>query len=135
MSSTPRGIRNKNPLNIRIGNDWLGEVEHPTDPEFEQFTSIVYGLRAGFKLIRRYIDHYKRNSVRKIISSWAPATENNTEAYIKFVSYHADLDPDQILSFNNQNEMCRLVAAMCRMECGCSIESSVILQAYKLVAL
>mgnify|MGYP007032335315 CR=1 FL=1 len=36
----PRGIRNNNPLNIRIGNVWLGEVQSPDDPEFEQFVSM-----------------------------------------------------------------------------------------------
>lgn len=134
MSSVPRGLRNKNPLNIRIGNDWVGEVENPTDPEFEQFTSIVYGLRAGFKLIRRYIQHYKRNTIRKIISSWAPPSENNSEAYIKFVSYYANIDPDIVLDFYDQTSICSLVKAMCKMECGVEIDSSLLNQAYKLVA-
>ena len=35
----PRGFRNHNPLNIRIGNTWLGEVADPTDSDFEQFVS------------------------------------------------------------------------------------------------
>lgn len=41
----PRGIRNNNPLNIKIGNDWKGEVPN-TDGTFEQFESMEYGLRA-----------------------------------------------------------------------------------------
>lgn len=134
MSSIPRGVRNKNPLNIRIGNDWVGEVENPTDPEFEQFTSLVYGLRAGFKLIRRYIEHYHRNTISKIIQSWAPASENNTDAYISFVSYHANLSPDQVLHFADKVEICNLVAAMCRVETGVSIERSLLEQAYNLVS-
>jgi hypothetical protein len=34
---SPRGIRNNNPLNIRIGNDWQGERKPNTDGAFEQF--------------------------------------------------------------------------------------------------
>jgi hypothetical protein len=41
----PRGIRNNNPLNIRIGNTWLGERPEPTDHDFEEFVSMEYGLR------------------------------------------------------------------------------------------
>lgn len=134
MSSQPRGIRNNNPLNIRIGNDWAGEVSEPTDPQFEQFVSMLYGLRAGFKLLRRYIEHYRRNTIRRIITSWAPASENDTEAYIKFVSYHAGIDPDLVLSFSDKKSMCLLVSAMCRMECGVSLASSLIEEAYIITA-
>ena len=81
----PRGIRNNNPLNIRVGNHWLGEVEHPSDNEFEQFVCIHYGLRAAFVLLRRYIERYGLNTIPDIISRWAPSSENNTSAYIEKV--------------------------------------------------
>ena len=70
----PRGIRNNNPLNIRIGNVWLGEVPNPTDHEFEQLVSMFYGLRAGFILLRRYIRRYHLTTVPDIISRWAPGS-------------------------------------------------------------
>ena len=63
----PRGIRNNNPLNIRIGNQWLGERANPNDPAFEQFVAMEYGIRAGFVLLRRYIRHYKRTTVAAIV--------------------------------------------------------------------
>ena len=68
-----RGVRNNNPLNIRIGNAWLGEVKNPTDKEFEQFESLLYGLRAAFVLIRRYIRRYGLCTIRQIVTRWAPA--------------------------------------------------------------
>ena len=40
--STPRGIRNNNPLNIRVGNNWQGERKPNTDGAFEQFTTMQY---------------------------------------------------------------------------------------------
>ena len=81
----PRGLRNNNPLNIRIGNTWLGEKVHPTDDEFEEFVSLAYGIRAAFVILRRYIRRYHLNTVRLIVERWAPRSENETEKYIQFV--------------------------------------------------
>lgn len=128
----PRGIRNNNPLNIRIGNRWIGEVIHPTDSEFEQFVSLRYGLRAGFVLLRRYIVRYKLNTVRLIISRWAPSTENKTEDIIGRVSKFMAIDPDDVLSYENKSQMCDLVQGMCLAECGQLICMSEIRQGYEL---
>lgn len=128
----PRGIRNNNPLNIRIGNVWLGEVAAPTDPEFEQFVSMEYGLRAGFVLLRRYIRHYHKDTIRSIISTWAPSTENNTEAYIQRVASSMNLDADTPLRYEDEKTMCQLVAAMCQVECGQKVDSAKIEKGYKL---
>ena len=51
----PRGIRNNNPLNLRVGNNWKGEVSQPTDHTFEQFTEMKWGVRAAFIVLRNYI--------------------------------------------------------------------------------
>ena len=128
----PRGIRNNNPLNIRIGNRWIGEVLHPTDSEFEQFVSLQYGLRAGFVLLRRYIVRYKLNTVRLIISRWAPSTENKTEDIIGRVSKFMAIGPDDVLSYENKSQMCDLVQGMCLVECGQLICKSEIREAYEL---
>lgn len=43
--STPRGIRNNNPLNIRInGTKWEGLCPVKTDNSFFQLRAIAYGL-------------------------------------------------------------------------------------------
>ena len=114
----PRGIRNNNPTNIRIGNTWLGEVVFPSETEFEQFVSIEYGLRAAFIILRRYIRRYKRNTVERIISSWAPSNENNTQAYIRKVCEVTGLDPNAEILFEDKDTMVKLVDAMCLVECG-----------------
>lgn len=129
---TPRGIRNNNPLNIRIGNAWLGEVPIPTDKEFEQFTSLRWGLRAGFLLLKRYINRYHLNSIRLIVSRWAPSSENNTEAYIKRVSTLTGFDADEVIAFDSKMQMCALVEAMCLVECGCPVDCNEIREAYEL---
>lgn len=131
-TKTPRGIRNNNPLNIRIGNAWRGEVANPTDPSFEQFKTMQYGLRAGFVLLRRYINHYRRTTVPEIIKAWAPAHENNTNAYIKSVLAHTGLNSASVISFNDMRTMCLLVQAMCKVECGVIIPLETIEQGYDL---
>lgn len=126
----PRGIRNNNPLNIRIGNTWLGEVSNPTDSEFEQFVSPKYGIRAAFCILRRYIRRYGRNTVEKICSAWAPSSENNTSAYISFVASRANLLPDAPLLYEDRVTMCKLVQAMAFQECGREIPIEFIQSAY-----
>lgn len=117
----PRGIRNNNPLNIRIGNVWLGEVAEPTDPEFEQFVHVRYGLRAAFVLLRRYIRHYKRDTLPQIISAWAPASENNTQRYIDVVSNLAHVPFDERINYADKARMCDIVIAMAQVECGSAV--------------
>lgn len=129
----PRGIRNNNPLNIRIGNTWQGEVSHPTDTEFEQFISMKWGLRAGFVLLRRYIERYGLRTIRDIISRWAPASENNTRAYINAVCHWTGMTELQELAFEDANSMCNLVWAMARVETGYSLDFSEIVDAYDMV--
>ena len=117
----PRGIRNNNPLNIRVGNNWKGEVSQPTDHTFEQFTEMKWGVRAAFIVLRNYIQRHKLNTIRKIIPRWAPANENNTLAYIATVSQRANIQPDEVISFDNTCQMIALLLAMCFVENGLEI--------------
>ena len=114
----PRGIRNNNPLNLRVGNNWKGEVANPSDHTFEQFTEMKWGVRAAFIVLRNYIVRHKCNTIRKIISRWAPANENNTLAYIATVSQRANIQPDEPISFDNTCQMIALLLAMCYVENG-----------------
>lgn len=127
----PRGIRNNNPLNIRIGNVWLGEVSNPTDPNFEQFISMVYGVRAGFVLIRRYIRHYHRTTIPQVIAAWAPSSENNTTKYIDMVCQVSGIDRDAQLKYEDEEQMFALVDAMILVECGQHIQEKTIRDGYR----
>lgn len=129
---TPRGIRNNNPLNIRIGNTWLGERQNPTDPAFEEFVTMAYGYRAAFCILRRYIRRYKKNTISSIISTWAPANENNTQKYIDFVSSKLGINPDVTINYEDEETMTKLVAAMQIMECGVPADMSSVIRGYKM---
>ena len=128
----PRGIRNNNPLNIRIGNTWLGEVPNPSDSDFEQFVSVVYGLRAAFCILRRYIRRYHRDTIQKIISAWAPPNENNTTQYISRVCELVGKGAHETIRYEDAETMFSLVQAMAIQECGQRVSEDSLKEAYKI---
>lgn len=134
----PRGIRNNNPLNIRKGNNWKGERSVQHDGAFEEFESMTYGLRAGFIILKKYMSGYygltqKFNTIELMIRRWAPPTENATLRYIDYVSEKTGIPPSRHLSFQNKSVMVDIVAAMVEVECGQSIDKSLIESAYDMV--
>ncbi len=112
--SEPRGIRNNNPLNIRLSKDkWQGQI-NPSgnanvndndnnsslkgESDFCQFYTMEYGWRAAFVILcRTYYGKYGLKTIRDIVSRWAPAKENNTEAYIRHVSDYTGIAPNKVL--------------------------------------
>lgn len=93
----PRGIRNNNPLNIEQGANWNGLADVQTDARFCVFKDVRYGYRAA----ARIIDNYKNRGVEtlaQIISTWAPASENNTAAYIDSVSQKIGVGADSVVT-------------------------------------
>lgn len=114
-----RGLRNNNPGNIRLdGVHWKGEKEPSTDGAFKQFTSMAWGYRAMFQTLNTYSNKYGLDTIRKMISRWAPPTENDTEAYIKAVSDRSGTPPDSRITTTNRDVMVPIVAAMSRVENG-----------------
>lgn len=114
-----RGLRNKNPGNLRLSQDkWKGLCPVQADKAFFQFTSMAYGYRAMLITLQNYRRKHGCRSMASIISRYAPATENNTSAYLAKVcsdlqvscTYEPDVDDKQV--------MCRLAAAMSRVENG-----------------
>lgn len=119
----PRGIRNNNPFNIKKGNNWQGEKHPQTDPIFEEFESMVMGIRAALKLMRNHITGFggkrrKANTVALLIRVWAPATENNTTAYIKTVCQQTGYSQNDIIHFTDRRQIMAIARAMCFVECG-----------------
>lgn len=134
----PRGIRNNNPLNIRKGNNWQGELSPQSDKEFEQFESMTMGVRAGLKILRNYITGYDGHrqpidTIEKIITRWAPPSENDTRKYIDRVSALTGIHPRQVVWFNRRQDIIAIVDAMIRVECGQPIDTKIIESAYDLV--
>lgn len=95
----------------------MGEADVCTDFEFEQFQSMIYGLRAGFVLLRRYIERYNLRTISQIVSRWAPPSENATQLYIDYVCEQVGISSTQRINFAPVPLMA-IVRAMCQMESG-----------------
>ena len=124
-SSLPRGLRNNNPGNlIRSSITWLGKVEHTKsrDTRFEQFISLAHGTRAMILDLIGDIEKKKQNTVRKLVSAFAPPSENNTLAYINSVSKAVGAPPDQVLNTTKET-LRKLIVAMVHVENGAQAAS------------
>lgn len=132
-NNVPRGIRNNNPLNIRISaSPWRGKITPSSDPSFEQFISVEMGLRAAFIIVRTYIKKYRLCTPAQIVTRWAPASENNTLKYIDYVSKISLLPSNQRLEISQKNALCRLLWAMAAYECGRRLSFGLFERAYAL---
>ena len=81
-----RGIANRNPGNIRRSRvRYRGEVRPSRDPDFKQFESMEWGYRAMFVLLDTYRLRYGLDTLRRMISRYAPPEENHTALYIDAV--------------------------------------------------
>ena len=115
---TPRGIRNNNPGNIRKSRTlWQGETAEQPDPDFVTFVSPAYGIRAIAKILLTY-QAAGLNTVRKIVSRWAPASENNTGAYIADVAHDVGVGPDQLVDLHDQARRVAIMKALVHHEEG-----------------
>ena len=134
MATIPRGIRNNNPLNIRrSASKWRGMSAQQSDHAFVQFENIRWGLRAAVLLLANYIAH-GYNTPRKIINRWAPYCENDTNAYINYVCSYCNMQPDDVVQFDDKQTITSMIDAMCHVECGKHIDDAYIEVGYDFAA-
>lgn len=116
----PRGIRNRNPLNIRRSKvAWQGKSEVQSDPDFEQFIDPHHGIRAAARNLLTYYRRDKLNTVQAIVSKWAPPEDDNdTSAYISAVCEYMATGADTPLDLEDADRLGALVCAMMRQEIG-----------------
>lgn len=118
-SKVSRGLRNNNPGNIRISTvKYLGEITPSSDKSFKQFETMAYGYRAIFVLLYTYQKRYRLNTIRQMISRYAPTEDNNnTDAYIKAVADGAGISPDSVID-TQTDIMIPIVSVISRVENG-----------------
>lgn len=73
------------------------------------------------------------NTIRKMITRWAPPKENHTEKYIKVVSDYAGIPADDPINVNDREQMIRIVAGMSRMENGKEADLSDVIAGWNLL--
>ena len=117
IEKLPRGIRNKNPGNIKLGTDWDGLADEQSDPVFCIFSEAVWGIRALMRILLTYRFTHNRKNIDSIIKRWAPPSENDTDAYIVFVSKKMGIEPMDMID-NSIEAYLPLVKAIIQMENG-----------------
>lgn len=119
MYGLSRGVQNNNPLNIRLSSDqFQGEIIPSMDASFKQFTSAVFGIRAGAVILGNYYKVHHLTTVRQITARWAPDSENDTAAYKDDVCKHMGAEPDEQLDLLEPETMVALEKAMMHHENG-----------------
>lgn len=109
----PIGIRQNNPGNIRLSrrDKWQESLPPQSGDQFVRFKAPQFGIRAMVKILIKY-DQRGINTIRGVISTWAPPTENNTEAYVQDVATRMGMDPDDWIDLDTYEIALPLVNAM-----------------------
>lgn len=132
MRELPRGLRNRNPGNIRRSAvRYKGEVESG-DAAFKAFRTMAWGYRAMFVLLHTYRVRHGVATLRGMIARWAPPSENDTEAYLRTVARRSGIDPDAAIDTRDRPAMTRIVAAMARVENGTEPDEKEIAEGWRL---
>lgn len=128
-----RGLANRNPGNIRHSQvRYKGEVRPSRDPEFKEFESLAWGYRAIFVLLDTYRIRYGIDTIRGMISRWAPPSENQTDAYIRAVVRRTGIAEEQPLDTRDRRTMIPLAAAISRVENGVAADMKAVEQGWEL---
>ncbi|HGE8301172.1 TPA: lytic transglycosylase [Serratia marcescens] len=124
-ANEPRGIRNNNPGNLNyVGQNGATLEQHAT-PRFANFISPFAGFMALGKQIKAYYNgtskaagYQKLQSVEDIISRFAPASENNTQAYINKLSKMLGVGRGDSLNIQDPQVLATLMNGITQIENG-----------------
>lgn len=113
-----RGIRNNNPGNLNYVGQAGAHKEPGPHGRFAVFATPEAGLMALRGQLLRYNQRDGLDTVKEIISKWAPPTENDTASYIEGVSHALGVTPDQKLGPFTPQLVAGLMRAIILMENG-----------------
>lgn len=118
--NVPRGVLLNNPLNMEQEQIlWRGMTTDQPDATFCKFVSPEYGFRAAFIDFRNAQRNHGINTIRALVSRWAPPEDNNdTEAYIKSVCQQTGYTDTQPIDFTDWNQVSGIAMAMTTQEQG-----------------
>jgi hypothetical protein len=122
--SGSRGMRNNNPLNLSYAGQ-AGTVG--TDGRFGIYSSMQDGIAAAERQLLKYQERGK-SSLKSIIGTWAPRSENDTDAYVKAVAARTGFDPNANLNMHNPKIASAVIAAMARQENGSDVDPGIVAQ-------
>jgi len=119
MIQPTRGERNNNPMNLeRTATIWKGQAQYQPDSRFLSFDRPNDGIRAGARTLHTYFALHGLNTVRRLINRYAPARENDTDAYINHVAHHIGVGADDPLNLDDPQQLAALTRAVIMHENG-----------------
>lgn len=92
--------------------------EQLAEKRFAVFRAPAWGFRALAVTLRVYQSQHEINTIRGIISRFAPSNENDTKAYIAAVSYGCHRDADQVLDLTDPDTLRPICKAIAIHESG-----------------
>ena len=114
-------VAKNNIFNIRAGRaQWLGMTG--TCRGFVEFDTREHAIRAWLVLMRNYRRLYGCKTIRRIVSRFAPPSENQTERYIRYCCQTVVLGDNADICQDIMYAM--LGVAMARMETGTRLDVS-----------
>jgi hypothetical protein len=102
----------------------LGNIRDYAHGGFKHFRTEWEAAAAIARTMQSYPARFGADTLRKIITKYAPPKENPTAVYIKHVSEWTGINPDEHLDLNNKTTLAKLVGAMARQEGTISKEKS-----------
>lgn len=107
-------IGKNNPFNIRSSrkNKWIGQSG--SRKGFACFSDQYFGIRAAIKIVMCSYRNFGLRTIQKILGRFAPNTENNTQAYVKYVVSKTKIPPLKVL--NSQMDYVLVLKAMSEFE-------------------
>lgn len=114
-SGVTRGIRNNNPGNLRTGaGGSFGQYGTPQDG----LNALASQLMLYYTGRSQAAGYRKLTTLRGIISTYAPSSENNTSAYIADLARKLGVSPDAQLNLRNPAQLQALMRGIVQHENG-----------------
>jgi hypothetical protein len=122
--SDARGLRSNNPLNIdyHASMKWQGMADPPSDGRFVRFTSLAYGLRAGFLNARAYKHKHGIRTLGAYMQRFAPVGAENPKTYHEFVSKTTGIPLDAPIDLDDRATIQPILRAQVSFENGVTLE-------------
>jgi hypothetical protein len=119
--SSPRGIRNNNPLNLSYMPGQIGVLgrEQGNNQQFGVYPDMETGIAANMRQLLRYQDNYGLKTVRQLVEKWTSEPGVDHSKYIDDVAHALGVGPDTAIVDLHQQRMAEAyIQAAARHESG-----------------